>query len=129
MAVTDRPDPVPGMHSDRDVVAFPAASTDAVGDIGITHSDLKLLVDASPGGVFRSGPDGNVIYAGGRLYERAGIAGAGAWGERWSSYLHPDHRAMVQAAWEQAVANQAPYKLEYREIGRAACRERGWTYV
>ena len=41
MAVTDRPDPVPGMHSDRDVVAFPAASTDAVGDIGITHSDLK----------------------------------------------------------------------------------------
>ena len=123
MAMTGRPDTVPGMSSDRDAVAFPAATADAAGGVDVAQSDLKLLVDASPGGVFRSGPDGRVIYAGGRLYERAGLSGAGPWGERWAAYLHPDHRAPVQAAWEQAIAERAPFKLEYRVLaGEAGAR-------
>ncbi|MGH6912841.1 MAG: hypothetical protein ACREH3_03945, partial [Geminicoccales bacterium] len=38
--------------------------------------DFKLLLDASPAGVFRTGPDGNVIHAGGRLFQVARLAGA-----------------------------------------------------
>jgi PAS domain S-box-containing protein len=118
MAVTGRPDRGSDASSGLDEAASPAAATGAGVATGIEvgSADLKLLVDAVPGGVFRSGPDGRVIYAGGRLYLRAGLSGAGAWGERWPTYIHPDHRAPVLAAWEQAIADQAPYKLEYRVL-------------
>ncbi len=120
MAVTGRPDTAPGTSRGRDETTSSPATSGAAGGIDVAPSDLKLLVDASPGGVFRSGPDGRVIYAGGRLYEGAGLSGAGPWGERWRAYLHPDHRARIEAAGERAIAEQAPFKLEYPVLAGGA---------
>jgi PAS domain S-box-containing protein len=89
-----------------------ASASPPVADI--SREALNLLLDAVPGGVFHSGPDGNVIYSAGRLHRRAGLVGVTAWGERWYDFLHPEDRPRVRAAWDQAVAGQTPLRLEYR---------------
>ena len=78
--------------------------------------EIALLLDESPAGVYRSGPDGNVIYAGGRLFQRAGLAGAGPWGKRWEGYLHPGDRAAVESAWATAIRDRSHFSLEYRVV-------------
>jgi PAS domain S-box-containing protein len=111
---TEEPAVAPAASGDLPGPASPGPDSPGPNSSGPDFQDFKLLLDASPAGVFRTGPDGGVVLAGGRLYQRAGMAGPGPWGERFDRFLHPEDRARVQASWEAAVAAQAPQRIEYR---------------
>ena len=107
MALTDRTD-IRVEQKDADGGAVPTAPAD------ITREALNLLLDAVPGSVFHSGPDGSVTYCAGRLHRRAGLDGTGIWDDRWYDFLHPDDRVRVRSTWQQAVTARTAIRVEYR---------------
>jgi PAS domain S-box-containing protein len=81
---------------------------------GLDATALKEMLDASPAGILHTDSDGQLIYSGGALFRRAGLAGPGPWHERWNSFIHPEDLARVTLACETATAERAPLRIEYR---------------
>src|SRR2546423_10135960 len=69
-----------------------------------------------PVGVFQTDADGNCEYVNGRWCEYAGITAKAALGRGWVTAIHPEDRATVLAAWNDAVADGSELHLEFRSL-------------
>ncbi len=84
-----------------------------------SESRHRALVENIPGTVFRceSVSPRRVRYVGESIEALCGGSGQATSGERTRSHytlVHPDDRAAVEAAIEQALAAAEPYQIEYR---------------
>ncbi|GIK97654.1 MAG: hypothetical protein BroJett029_18630 [Alphaproteobacteria bacterium] len=80
----------------------------------LDSAGFEELLEASQAGIFRTGPNGEIVYAAGALFKRVGLAGPGPWGDRWLQFLHPDERQRIKDGFDAAVAARAPFRAEYR---------------
>lgn len=75
----------------------------------------RTLAEALPQLVWTSLPDGTCDYLSSQWVAYTGIPAADQLGFRWLDLvMHPDDRERTYQAWMAAVADQAPYDLEYR---------------
>lgn len=65
-------------------------------------SELRLLTDLSPVGIFRCTYDGYVSYANAAWYEMSGYP-ANLPVTNWGDYIREDHQARVRAIWEAYI--------------------------
>jgi PAS domain S-box-containing protein len=75
---------------------------------------FKQLADAMPQMVWTIGQDGGVDYYNERWYEYTGMPRGPRGEESWVPALHPDDVERCKAAWQEAVASERPFQLEYR---------------
>jgi PAS domain S-box-containing protein len=73
---------------------------------------LRFLVQAIPGIVWTSGPDGSLSYISPRWEEITGRESATT--EDIISVIHPDDRDRTMQAWDTALGERAPYTVEHR---------------
>jgi diguanylate cyclase (GGDEF)-like protein/PAS domain S-box-containing protein len=75
---------------------------------------FAALVAATPVGVFETDTSGNCIFVNQRWSDITGLTFEVAAGNGWVQALHPQDRAAVFAEWAASVAENRPFKLEYR---------------
>jgi diguanylate cyclase (GGDEF)-like protein/PAS domain S-box-containing protein len=78
---------------------------------------FAALVAATPVGVFETDASGGCIFVNQRWSDITGMTLHVAAGDGWARALHPQDRAIVAAEWAAAVAENRPFKLEYRFVG------------
>lgn len=79
-----------------------------------SESFYRQMLESIPGMVFTTRPDGHCDYRSQQWVDYTGVPMTEQLGEGWSSLLDPEDRARALAAWRDAVAERAPYDLEYR---------------
>ncbi|MFQ5507876.1 MAG: PAS domain-containing protein [Leptospirillia bacterium] len=79
-----------------------------------SEARYQTLADTVPVGVFRTDPDGGCIYVNDRWCEISGLTAEQAEGDGWTSSIHPDDRKRVWEEWEESLAEERPFSLEYR---------------
>ena len=72
------------------------------------------LAAAAPVGIFRTDAEGNCVYVNERYCQITGLDFASALGQGWSKRLHEDDREHIVSEWYQSVAENRPFRLEYR---------------
>lgn len=72
------------------------------------------LAAAAPVGIYRVDAAGCCIYINEKYSQITGLSLTDVAGRRAQSGLHPEDRDWVEAAWEMAVQQQGPFRLEYR---------------
>jgi two-component system, sensor histidine kinase and response regulator len=85
-------------------------------EIALQESELRYesLAAAAPVGIFRTNPQGKCIYVNDRWCQMSGLSPAEALGEGWVRAIHPEDREYVFREWDRSVADNVPFKLEYR---------------
>ena len=77
-------------------------------------SELIIVSDASPLGMFRTDAKGHLTYAN-RSYELiSGLNAMEAMADGWSRAIHPDDRDRVMRQWEAATQGLQPFASLYR---------------
>jgi PAS domain S-box-containing protein len=76
-----------------------------------------FVLQALPVMVWTTGPDGDADYFNPRWLQFTGRTVAEELGRGWTAGVHPDDRAKVIVAWQQARAAGKKYQLEYRLRG------------
>ncbi len=79
-----------------------------------SESFYRQTLESIPGMVFTTRPDGYCDYQNQQWVDYTGIPMREHLGDGWNALLHPDDRPRALAAWRDAVAERAPYDLEYR---------------
>lgn len=79
-----------------------------------SESFYRQTLESIPGMVFTTRPDGYCDYQNQQWVDYTGIPMREHLGDGWNALLHPDDRPRALAAWREAVAERAPYDLEYR---------------
>ena len=75
----------------------------------------RTLIEAIPQLSWTCLPDGDCDYLSSQWVEYSGIAEEAQLGLRWLDLvIHPDDRERTSQAWARAVADEAPYDLQYR---------------
>ncbi|HSR15812.1 MAG TPA: PAS domain S-box protein [Gemmatimonadales bacterium] len=77
---------------------------------------LEALAEAAPVGIFSTDLQGRCLYVSTRWKQITGLDEADALGDRWMVSVHPEDRAGMVAAWQDAVESGAPVSAEYRMI-------------
>lgn len=72
------------------------------------------LAEVVPVAIFRTDPMGRCVYVSQRWCEMTGFGLLDALGDGWRSVIHPDDQARVEAAWEEALAEAQPARVEER---------------
>jgi len=82
----------------------------------LAESELfyRQTLESIPGMVFTTRPDGYCDYQSRQWVEYTGVPMKDMLGDGWNRLLHPDDRAGAYQAWQAALADLAPYDLEYR---------------
>jgi len=78
------------------------------------ETDLSRLIDALPGLVWTTTPDGTSDFVNRRWRDYAGLTLEEVRAAGWMSITHPDDRPAVQAAWDAAVSTEMPGEVEVR---------------
>jgi diguanylate cyclase (GGDEF)-like protein/PAS domain S-box-containing protein len=78
------------------------------------QAELVAANDASPLGLFRTGPDGSCTYVNRTYEEMSGLTREQALGDGWIQSIHPEDRLQIFQAWGQASRNNQPYQGIYR---------------
>ena len=78
------------------------------------QAELTAANDASPLGLFRTGPKGECTYVNRTYEEMAGLTRDQALGNGWVSAIHPEDRLNVFQAWGQSARGEHPYQGVYR---------------
>lgn len=94
----------------RDISARQRAET----ALQASESFHRQALESIPGMVFTTRPDGYCDYQSQQWVDYTGVPMSEHLGDGWNALLHPDDRAPALAAWREAVAERAPYDLEYR---------------
>jgi PAS domain S-box-containing protein len=79
-----------------------------------SESFHRQTVESIPGMVFTTRPDGYCDYQSQQWVDYTGVPLAAHLGDGWSNLLHDDDKPRAFSAWRSAVAEKAPYDLEYR---------------
>ncbi|CAN5433041.1 hypothetical protein BH11PSE11_BH11PSE11_22590 [soil metagenome] len=78
------------------------------------QAQLLAVSDASPLGLFRTGPDGACTYVN-RAYEKmSGLSKELALGDGWAQSIHPEDRLKVFQGWGKSSKANQPYQAVYR---------------
>lgn len=80
-----------------------------------SEQNLKMLAESIPQLVWTCRADGSCDYLSGQWVAYTGIPAEQQLGLNWlDAVVHPDDRERTRKAWMDAVADLAPYDLEYR---------------
>jgi len=74
----------------------------------------RTLLEAMPQLVWTCTPDGLCDYLNRQWLDFTGFPFSEQIGRGWINALHPDDRQRVSNAWNNSVADRAPYDIEYR---------------
>ncbi|MEN6503996.1 MAG: PAS domain-containing protein, partial [Planctomycetaceae bacterium] len=74
----------------------------------------RQTLESIPGMVFTTRADGYCDYQSQQWVDYTGVPMDEHMGSGWSKLLHPDDQPRALQAWNDAVAERAPYDLEYR---------------
>jgi PAS domain S-box-containing protein len=77
-------------------------------------NDLGRIVNALPGLVWTSGPDGSIEFLNARWLEFTGLEPSEALGHGWLSAIHPDDRKHCESTWRTIRASGKPGEIEAR---------------
>jgi two-component system, NtrC family, sensor kinase len=75
---------------------------------------FRLLVNASPVGIFQTDNLGNCVFVNTRWQEMAGLSQEEAMGTGWIKALHPTDRDRVFGEWCDAIQSGREFASEYR---------------
>ncbi|MEI7837045.1 MAG: PAS domain S-box protein, partial [Planctomycetota bacterium] len=75
---------------------------------------FRTLTTLSPVGIYLTDTEGHCDYANPRWCEMAGLSLEEALGEGWIRGLHPEDKAGVFSLWQQMVASEGHWGMEYR---------------
>lgn len=79
--------------------------------------ELEVLADTLPMAVFRARFDGSGEFVNPRRYRKLSGRAMESWNEDgWLRAVHHEDRERVSARWREAVANQAPWREEFRYL-------------
>lgn len=78
------------------------------------QAELAAVNDASPLGLFRTGPDGACTYVNRTYEEMSGITREQALGDGWAKAIHPEDRLKVFQAWGKSSRTNQAYQGVYR---------------
>ena len=97
-------------------------------ELALRDSEAKFstLVEKAPVGIYVTDPRGRYQYVNERWCRMAGLAQEEALGDGWQGGLHPEDRAGLLAAWDQAVEAGSPWDREFRFLSREG--ETAWVY-
>src|SRR4051812_47806866 len=76
--------------------------------------ELSGLIDALPGLVWTTAPDGSTEFFNQRWREYAGFTIEQVGGEGWRTLIHPDDMAGAQARWDACLAAGVEGEVEAR---------------
>lgn len=79
-----------------------------------SESFHRQTLESIPGMVFTTRPDGYCDYQSRQWVEYTGVPMREHVGDGWNALLHAEDQPRALAAWRDAVAERAPYDLEYR---------------
>ncbi len=74
----------------------------------------RTLTEAMPQLVWFTRADGHCEFLSGQWAEYSGVPIEQLLGHGWLQLVHPDDRERTEQAWNEAVADRAPYDLDYR---------------
>ncbi|MDX3898988.1 MAG: PAS domain-containing protein [Sphingobium sp.] len=74
---------------------------------------VVTLTDALPGFVFEADSDGHLVQTNARYRDYTRRDDPELLGDRWLDAIHPDHRARVREAWEEAVRTGATFEQSF----------------
>lgn len=80
-----------------------------------SEARLRRLVELAPVGIFWTDPEGAVRYGNPALCRSLALTAAQGLGAAWATYLHPEDRTRVLAAWARLVrGDSAQFDEAYR---------------
>ncbi|HYG86188.1 MAG TPA: PAS domain S-box protein [Azospirillum sp.] len=79
----------------------------------LTH----VMAEAAPVGMFRTDPDGGILFANRRLATMTGIPAARILAEGWFAAVHPDDRPRLEEEWARCIRAGVPMLLDCRLLG------------
>jgi two-component system, cell cycle sensor histidine kinase and response regulator CckA len=79
-----------------------------------SQQDYQALAEAAPVGIFRTDTRGNCLYVNRQWCEMTGRSSDLALQNDWSIAIHPDDRDRVSIAWQALLADNLPFRLEFR---------------
>lgn len=74
----------------------------------------QTIATISPVGIYRTDASGKVLYVNEYWCKMAGMTQNQALENGWIAALHPEDRERVQTEWLQSVAQNQPFRAEYR---------------
>jgi PAS domain S-box-containing protein len=75
---------------------------------------FRLLVNASPVGIFQTDFQGNCIFVNSQWLEMAGLSPEEAMGSGWTRALHPEDIDRIVAEWKDTARTGCEFVAEYR---------------
>jgi PAS domain S-box-containing protein len=88
--------------------------TVALGELKISESRLRTIVDAIPGMAWSATADGSVDFLNQRWCDYAGVRMEDALGSKWQKTIHSDDAGPLPAYWNSLLKSQAPGEFEAR---------------
>ena len=79
-----------------------------------SEEQFRTLASLAPVGIYLTSSRGDCRYVNPAWCAMAGMSPEEASGDGWVTGLHPDDRSRVVAAWQEMVAKDHPWGLEYR---------------
>ncbi len=83
-----------------------------------SSATLRAMSDASPLGMFLADRCGECVQSNVSFGRITGLSEDAVLGRGWQAALHPDDRDRVAAAWDAAIAAQAPFVSIHRFVHR-----------
>ncbi|MDO9355092.1 MAG: PAS domain S-box protein, partial [Solirubrobacteraceae bacterium] len=80
------------------------------------HEHLDALWAQSPVGVFQTDARGRYISVNPKWCELTGLAPDDAYGDGWTSAVHPDDRERITVAWMGSAARGREFSADYRYL-------------
>ncbi|GAB5349693.1 PAS domain S-box protein [Alteriqipengyuania sp. 357] len=88
---------------------------------------FRLLAEAAPVGIFRTGPDNRLAYVNSAWSHMSGLTLEDAQNSGWTSAITPEDVERISAGWAKATALSSDYRSEFR--WRHADGEETWVDV
>ncbi|MFC4764722.1 PAS domain-containing protein [Dyella koreensis] len=86
----------------------------ALDDVLASEDRLRSIIDAVPGFVWSTAPDGSVDFLNQRWCEYTGMTMEEASGFGWTSAVHPDDAVALAAYWQALLVSGQPGEYEAR---------------
>jgi diguanylate cyclase (GGDEF)-like protein/PAS domain S-box-containing protein len=80
----------------------------------LTDAEFRLIAESIPHVVWTAAPDGSTQYFNRQGLDYAGYPVDALHEAGWGSLIHPDDVDLARAAWQEALAANTPYRVDYR---------------
>ncbi|MDN6859231.1 PAS domain-containing protein [Pseudomonas sp. CAN2814] len=86
----------------------------ALEEVSVSEDRLRTLIDAVPGFVWRTGPDGSVEFLNQRWFDYTGMTPESAAGVGWMTAVHPDDAPALGVYWQGLLEAGSAGEFEAR---------------